>query len=156
MPQLFFSFCPDKGDEVSGLWYFLHRNQLHRTGMAGVCVSLQQGENLGHGAELFLFGISAGNYSVLLTNEYPPFILCQFEVAQVFVRALYFTSIWPIPISASWPAWLWCWRLLKKEPCGAGAYCRHIAGCSASGFNLLYMTGLVRTGFDLTLSCFFP
>ena len=48
-----FGFAHDRGDEVSGIWYFLHRNQLHRTGMAGVCVSLQQGENWGMGAEPF-------------------------------------------------------------------------------------------------------
>ncbi len=42
---------------------------------------------LGHGAELFLFGISAVNYSVLLTNEYPLFILYQFRGGSGGVQA---------------------------------------------------------------------
>ena len=49
-----FGFAPDKGDEVSGIWYFLHRNQLHRTGMAGVCVSLQPEKTGAWGGTVFI------------------------------------------------------------------------------------------------------
>ena len=45
---------------------------------------------LGHGAELFLFGISAVNYSVLLTNEYHHLFYASFEVAQVVYGPVFY------------------------------------------------------------------
>ena len=44
----------------------------------------------GHAAELLLFGISAVNYSVLLTNEYHHLFYVRFEVAQVVYGPVFY------------------------------------------------------------------
>lgn len=109
---------------------------------------------LGHGAELVLFIIGAVNYSVLLTNEYHHLFYTWFEVEQVVYGPVFYIHMvyTYLCVLAGMAVVL---RAFKKNQVAVS----HIVVILLSaalplGFNLLYMTGLVRIGFDLTPPAF--
>ena len=109
---------------------------------------------LGHLAEAVLFGMGAVNYSVLLTNEYHHLFYTSFEVEQVVYGPVFYIHMvyTYICVLAGMAVVL---RAFKKNRVALA----HIAVILLSaavplGFNLLYMTGLVRLGFDLTPPAF--
>lgn len=109
---------------------------------------------LGHLSELFLFGLGAVNYSVMLTNEYHHLFYARFEVEQVIYGPVFYIHMvyTYVCVLAGMAVVLWAFKKNRVAPA-------HIAVILLSaavplGFNLLYMTGLVRIGFDLTPPAF--
>lgn len=108
----------------------------------------------GHAAELLLFGISAVNYSVLLTNEYHHLFYVRFEVAQVVYGPVFYIHMayTYICVLAGMAVVLMAFK--KNRVALAHIVVILLAAAVPLAFNLLYMTGLVRTGFDLTPPAF--
>ena len=89
MPQLFSALPMTKG--MKYLAYGISYIGISFIGPAWLEFAfLYSRRKLGHGAELFLFGISAVNYSVLLTNEYHHLFYTSFEVAQVVYGPVFY------------------------------------------------------------------
>ena len=89
MPQLFSALPMTKG--MKYLAYGISYIGISFIGPAWLEFAfLYSRRKLGHGAELFLFGISAVNYSVLLTNEYHHLFYASFEVAQVVYGPVFY------------------------------------------------------------------
>lgn len=103
---------------------------------------------------LFLFGIAAVNYSILLTNEYHHLFYRRFEVEEVIYGPFfYFHMAYTYLCVLTGMAVVL--KIFKKNHVAI----QHIAAALLAaavplGFNLLYITGLVKSGFDLTPPAF--
>lgn len=153
MPQLFSALPMTKG--MKYLAYGISYIGISFIGPAWLEFAfLYSRRKLGHGAELFLFGISAVNYSVLLTNEYHHLFYASFEVAQVVYGPVFYIHMayTYICVLAGMAVVLAAFK--KNRVALAHIAVILLAAAVPLAFNLLYMTGLVRTGFDLTPPAF--
>lgn len=108
----------------------------------------------GRRTEILLFGVAAVNYAMLLTNEYHHLFYTSFEVGKVVYGPVFYLHMvftYVCVLSGIVVVLAAFWRNLVASV--------HIVIILLSVtipllFNLLYMTGLVRTGFDLTPPAF--
>lgn len=109
---------------------------------------------LSHMGELCLFGISAVNYSVLLTNEYHHLFYASFQVTKVVYGPVFYIHMayTYICVLAGMAVVLAAFR--RNRVALAHIAVILLAAAVPLAFNLLYMTGLVRAGFDLTPPAF--
>lgn len=153
IPQLFSALPMTKG--MKYLAYGISYIGISFIGPAWLAFAfLYSRRKLGHGAELVLFGISAVNYSVLLTNEYHHLFYAGFEVAQVVYGPVFYIHMayTYICVLAGMAVVLAAFK--KNRVALAHIAVILLAAAVPLAFNLLYMTGLVRTGFDLTPPAF--
>lgn len=115
---------------------------------------LYSGRKLGHLAEAVLFGIGAVNYSVLLTNEYHHLFYTSFGVEQVVYGPVFYIHMvyTYLCVLAGMAVVLMAFK--KNRVALAHIVVILVSAAVPLGFNLLYMTGLVRIGFDLTPPAF--
>ena len=154
MPQLFSALPMTKG--MKYLAYGISYIGISFIGPAWLEFAfLYSRRKLGHGAELFLFGISAVNYSVLLTNEYHHLFYTSFEVAQVVYGPVFYIHMayTYICVLAGMAVVLAAFK--KNRVALAHIAVILLAAAVPLAFNLLYMTGLVKSGFDLTPAAHF-
>lgn len=109
---------------------------------------------LNHWAESLLFGISAVNYSILLTNEYHHLFYIMFEVEQVVYGPVFYIHMayTYLCVLAGMAVVLMTFK--KNRVALSHMAVILLSAAVPLGFNLLYMTGLVRSGFDLTPPAF--
>lgn len=153
IPQLFSSF-----PMTIGMKYFTYGISyigISFIGPAWVEFSFMYGQRrLNRLAEVLLFGVAAINYSIMLTNEYHHLFYRSFELDQVIYGPVFYL------------------HMVFTYGCVLGgiavvlaAFRRNLVASvhivivllSAAvplAFNLLYISGLVRTGFDLTPPAF--
>ena len=101
-----------------------------------------------------LFGISAADYSIFLSNESHHLFYCQFTVAAVeygpvFYLHMVFTYLCVVCGMAE------VFReFVKKRVAAIHLAVILLAAAVPLGFNFLYLSGVVKTGFDLTPPAF--
>lgn len=153
IPQLFSALPMTKG--MKYLAYGISYVGISFIGPAWLeFVSLYSRKRLGRMAELLLLGIGGVNYSVLLTNEYHHLFYTVFEVEQVIYGPVFY-----IHMIYTYLCVLAGMAVVLKAFKRNRVALPHIVVILLSaavpmGFNLLYITGLVRTGFDLTPPAF--
>lgn len=109
---------------------------------------------LGHLFESCLFGISAVNYSVLLTNEYHHLFYIQFDVSQVRYGPFFYIHMVYTYACVLGGMAVVLMTFKKNRVAFSHIAVILLAAAAPLCFNLLYMTGLVRAGFDLTPPAF--
>ena len=153
IPQLFSALPMTKG--MKYLSYGISYVGISFIGPAWVEFAfLYSKRRLGHLAEMLLFGIGAVNYSMLLTNEYHHLFYTWFEVDQVIYGPVFYVHMayTYLCVLAGMGVVL---RAFKKNRVALPHIVIILLSAAAPlGFNLLYMTGLVKSGFDLTPPAF--
>lgn len=153
VPQLFSSLLMTK--EMKYLMYGVSYVGISFIGPAWLEFAfLYAQKKLGRVAEVLLFGVAAVNYSIMLTNEYHLMFYRVFELERVIYGPVFYLHMvfTYFCVLTGMAVVLAAFRRSLVAPA-------HIVIILLSAavpllFNLLYMTGLVRTGFDLTPPAF--
>lgn len=153
IPQLFFALPMTKG--MKYVSYGISYIGISFIGPAWLEFAFLYGrQKLGRMAKILLFGIGAVNYSVLLTNEYHHLFYAGFEVEQVVYGPVFYIhmAFTYFCVLAGMAVVL---RAFKRNRVAmAHIVVILLSAAVPLGFNMLYMTGLVRIGFDLTPPAF--
>ena len=153
IPQMFSSLSVTKG--IKYLTYVISYVGISFIGPAWLVFAfLYSKRRLGHLAEAVLFGIGAINYSFLLTNEYHHLFYTSFEIGQVVYGPVFYVHMiyTYICVLAGMGVVLMAFR--KNAVALPHITVILLSAAVPLGFNLLYMTGLVKSGFDLTPPAF--
>ncbi len=149
IPQLFYSFPMTK--ELKYLMYGISYIGISFIGPAWLTfVFLYSQKKISRGVLIVLFGFAAINYSILLTNEYHYLFYRSFEVEGVVYGPVFYLHMGftYLCVLGGIVVVLKAFRRNLVAPVHITVIL--LAALVPLFFNILYMTGLVRTQFDLT------
>lgn len=153
IPQLFLSFPMTR--EMKYVLYCISYTGISFIGAAWLVFSfLYCGRRLRSWLLILLFGISALDYSMLLTNELHHLFYRQFEVGQVVYGPVFYFHMVYTYLCVLAGALAVGREFRQKRVAAAHMAVILLAAAVPLGFNLLYILGLVRSGFDLTPPAF--
>lgn len=109
---------------------------------------------IGKAVTCILFGTAAVNYAVFWSNEYHHLFYAVFEVEQVVYGPVFYghMTYTYLCVLAGMAVVLWDFR--RRQVALKNILVIVLAAAVPLGFNLLYITGIVRAGFDLTPPAF--
>ena len=149
IPQLFTSFPMTIG--MKYLTYGISYIGISFIGPAWLEFSFLYGRRrLGRLAEVLLFGVAAINYSIMLTNEYHHLFYRSFELEQVVYGPVFYLhmAFTYLCVLGGMAVVLAAFR--RNLVASVHIVVVLLSAAVPLAFNVLYISGLVQSGFDLT------
>ena len=153
IPQLFTSFPMTIG--MKYLTYGISYIGISFIGPAWLEFSFLYGRRrLGRLAEVLLFGVAAINYSIMLTNEYHHLFYRSFELEQVVYGPVFYLhmAFTYLCVLGGMAVVLAAFR--RNLVASVHIVVVLLSAAVPLAFNVLYISGLVQSGFDLTPPAF--
>ncbi len=153
VPQLFLSFPMTRG--MKYVLYAVSYMGISLIGPAWLMFSaVYCGHKVGKGAGALFFGLSAFDYSMLLTNEIHHLFYQKFEIEQVLYGPVFYVHMLYTYVCVILGMFWVLKEFWQKRVERIHMVLIILAAAVPLGFNLLYLSGLIQSGFDLTPPAF--